>query len=91
MKVQGVDIQGMFTNDIVRSSTTNDGTCDPFSIRIFAQGMPETASRTSTRGSVGGENDSPARELGHFVDELSTNDATGMSGAWPPPARLHLS
>ena len=93
LKAQGVDVQGMFTNDIVGSSTADDGTRDPFSIRIFAQGMPttETASQTSTRESVGGENDSPARELGRFVDEVSTNDATGMNGAWRPPARLLLS
>ena len=88
-----MDIQGMFTTDIVRSSATDESTRDPFSIRIFAQAMPttEAASQTSTRGSVGGENVSPARELGHFVDELSTNNATGMNGAWRPLAGLLLS
>ncbi len=77
----GVDVQGMLDNDIVGSSTADDGTRDPFVIRMFAQGVPssETASQVSTRLSVGGENDSPARQLGRFVTEVATNDATEMS------------
>ncbi|KAI0739149.1 Zn-dependent exopeptidase [Daedaleopsis nitida] len=78
---QGADVQGMFTNDIVGSSKGDDGIVDPFSIRLFAQGMPtsESASRTATRESIGGENDSPARELARFVHEVATNSATGMN------------
>lgn len=78
----GADVQGMFTNDIVGSSKADDGTIDPFSIRLFAQGIPtaDSASRISTLESIGGENDSPARELARFVDEVATNSATGMSG-----------
>ncbi|KAI1784857.1 Zn-dependent exopeptidase [Ganoderma leucocontextum] len=77
----GADVQGMFTNDIVGSAKADDGTVDPFSIRLFAQGMPttETAKQTATRESIGGENDSPARELARFVNEVATNDATGMN------------
>ncbi|KAI0822914.1 Zn-dependent exopeptidase [Trametes gibbosa] len=76
----GADVQGMFTNDIVGSSKGDEGKVDPLSIRLFAQGMPttESASRTATRESIGGENDSPPRELARFVDEVATNDATGM-------------
>ncbi|KDQ22788.1 hypothetical protein PLEOSDRAFT_1079957 [Pleurotus ostreatus PC15] len=77
----GVDVQGMLDNDIVGSSTADDGTRDPFVIRMFAQGVPssETASQVSTRLSVGGENDSPARQLGRFVTEVAANDVTEMS------------
>ncbi|KAI0367700.1 Zn-dependent exopeptidase [Pilatotrama ljubarskyi] len=76
----GADVQGMFTNDIVGSSKGDEGEVDPFSIRLFAQGMPttESASKTATRESIGGENDSPPRELARFVDEVATNSATGM-------------
>ncbi len=80
----GADVQGMFTNDIVGSSKADDGTIDPFSIRLFAEGIPATggnASQISTLESIGGENDSPARELARFVNDVATNDATGMSGA----------
>ncbi|KAI0739148.1 Zn-dependent exopeptidase [Daedaleopsis nitida] len=78
---EGADVQGMFTNDIVGSPKADDGTVDPLSIRLFAQGVPtsESASRTATRESIGGENDSPARELARFVNEVASNDATGMN------------
>ncbi|KIJ45212.1 hypothetical protein M422DRAFT_30060 [Sphaerobolus stellatus SS14] len=78
---QGADVQGMFTNDIVGSSTADDGTKDPFNVRLFAQGIPssESASTVATRESIGGENDSPARELGRFSAEVATNDATNMN------------
>ncbi len=79
-KDAGADVQGMFTNDIVGSSTADDGTKDPFSIRLFAEGVPttETPDQAATRRSVGGENDSPARQLARFVSEVADNDATGM-------------
>ncbi|KAI0676584.1 Zn-dependent exopeptidase [Trametes maxima] len=77
----GVDVQGMFTNDIVGSSKGDEGEIDPFSIRLFAQGIPtaDSASKVATRESIGGENDSPARELARFVDEVASNDVTGMN------------
>ena len=83
MKAAGWDVQGMFTNDIVGSSTADDGSKDPYDVRIFAQGMPtsESAAMMAERESIGGENDSPARELGRFVQEVATNDATEMNGA----------
>ena len=78
-----MDVQGMFTNDIDGSSKGDDGTSDPFSIRLFGQGVPtfDNASQISTLESIGGENDSPARELVRFVHEVATNGATGMKGA----------
>jgi len=83
----GADVQGMFTNDIVGSPTADDGTKDPFNIRLFTQGIPssETASRIATRESIGGENDSPSRELGRFVAEVATNEATQMTGMYISP------
>ena len=77
---QGVDVQGMFTNDIVGSSTADDGTRDPHSLRLFAEGVPtaETEDEAAIRRSVGGENDSPARQLARFVTEVADNRATGM-------------
>jgi len=81
LKAAGMDVQGMLNNDIVGSSTADDGTRDPFVIRLFAQGIPptETSSQVSSRISVGGENDSPARQLGRFVNEVSSNSDTNMS------------
>ncbi len=74
------DVQGMFTNDIVGSSTADDGTRDPRSLRLFAEGVPtsETEEEAMVRRSVGGENDSPARQLARFVTEVADNGATDM-------------
>ncbi|KAJ8520263.1 hypothetical protein ONZ45_g2895 [Pleurotus djamor] len=74
----GVEVQGMLNNDIVGSSTADDGTRDPFVVRMFAQGPQTTDPQLSQRLSVGGENDTPARQLGRFVSEVSTNSAIGM-------------
>ncbi|MGH8870248.1 MAG: M20/M25/M40 family metallo-hydrolase [Actinomycetes bacterium] len=76
----GTDVQGMFTNDIVGSSTADDGTSDPRTLRLFAEGVPtsETPQQAATRQSVGGENDSPARQLARFVTDVAENNATGM-------------
>ncbi|KIP06357.1 hypothetical protein PHLGIDRAFT_24629 [Phlebiopsis gigantea 11061_1 CR5-6] len=81
MKDAGMDVQGMFTNDIVGSSKGDDGFVDPNSIRLFGKGIPstESASTVATRESIGGENDSPARELARFTQEVASNTVTGMS------------
>ncbi|MEV5508397.1 M28 family metallopeptidase [Streptomyces orinoci] len=74
------DVQGMFTNDIVGSPTAEDGSRDPYTIRLFAEGVPtsETPEQAEVRRSVGGENDSPSRQLARFVRDTAENDATGM-------------
>ncbi|MGA4837848.1 M20/M25/M40 family metallo-hydrolase [Streptomyces sp. G45] len=80
-KKRGADVQGMFTNDIVGSSTADDGTRDPHTVRLFAEGVPtsETPQEAEVRRSVGGENDSPARQLARFVREVADPEATGMT------------
>ncbi|MFD0786276.1 M20/M25/M40 family metallo-hydrolase, partial [Micromonospora azadirachtae] len=80
LKAAGADIQGMFSNDIVGSSTADDGTRDPRVVRLFAEGVPtaETPGEANTRRSVGGENDSPSRQLARFVKDVADNGATGM-------------
>lgn len=79
-KAAGVDVQGMFTNDIVGSSRADDGTLDPYAVRLFAEGVPtaETPEEAAIRRAVGGENDSPPRQLARFVREVADNRATGM-------------
>jgi peptidase M28-like protein len=78
-KQAGADIQGMLNNDIVGSSTADDGTRDRRSVRLFAQGIsrPPTATDTSLIR-VDGENDTASRELGRFLTEVATRDVTGM-------------
>ncbi|WP_103355073.1 M20/M25/M40 family metallo-hydrolase [Amycolatopsis sp. CA-128772] len=80
-KAAGTDVQAMFTDDIVGSSRADDGTRDPFTIRLFAEGVPtaETPAEANLRRSIGGENDSPPRQLARFVKSVAENDATGMA------------
>jgi hypothetical protein len=80
MKAAGTDVQGMISNDIVGSSTADDGTRYKHLVRLFSEGVPtsETAQQTSIRQSIGGENDGPSRQLGRFIREVSDNRATGM-------------
>ncbi|MHC5906851.1 M20/M25/M40 family metallo-hydrolase [Streptomyces sp. S6] len=80
LKSSGAQVRAMFTNDIVGSSTADDGTHDPYTIRLFAEGVPtsETPEQAAVRRSVGGENDSDTRQLARFVRDVADNDATGM-------------
>jgi len=80
-RTSGVDLQAMFTNDIVGSPKADDGVRDPRSVRLFAEGVPtdETPEVAATRRSVGGENDSPARQLSRFVTEVAGRATTGMN------------
>ena len=77
----GADVQGMFSNDIVGTGDAHDGTpAEPHVIRLFTEGVPtaETAAEANVRRSVGGENDGPSRQLGRFVDDVASNEQTGM-------------
>ncbi|MEU9686740.1 M28 family metallopeptidase [Amycolatopsis japonica] len=80
-KTAGTNVQAMFTNDIVGSSRADDGTRDPRTIRLFAEGVPtsETPAQADIRRAVGGENDSPSRQLARFVRSVADNEATGMT------------
>lgn len=80
-KAAGMDIQGMFTNDIIGASrSTSTGISRPHVVRLFAEGVPttETPQQASIRQSVGGENDSVSRQLARFVEENAENHDTKM-------------
>ncbi|HEX8868553.1 MAG TPA: M20/M25/M40 family metallo-hydrolase, partial [Lentzea sp.] len=66
-------VQGMFTNDIVGADPAKAGV-----LRLFAEGVPtsETPEQAAIRRSVGGENDSPSRQLARFVKDLA---GTGLT------------
>ena len=68
-----MNIEAMLDNDIVGGVTTYKDAPDRQTIRVFAEGVPssETAAEADRRRSVGGENDSPARQLGRYVVEMA--------------------
>ncbi|KAF2402053.1 putative zinc metalloprotease [Trichodelitschia bisporula] len=71
LKKNGTYVEAMLNNDIVGSSVGARGQRDAHSIRVFAQGPPltESAAEARRRLNIGGENDSPARELARFIGE----------------------
>jgi peptidase M28-like protein len=80
-KAKGLDIAGMFTNDIVGNTRGPDGSVNKGRVRLFAEGVPPlkelppsilAALRTS------GENDVPARQLARFVKESAERHVKGM-------------
>jgi hypothetical protein len=80
-KAKGLDIAGMFTNDIVGNTHGADGSVHRGRVRLFAEGvapskeLPDsviTALRTS------GENDLPTRQLARFVKESAQRHVPGM-------------
>lgn len=68
-----MDIEGMFTNDIVGGVTTQKNSPNRNRVRVFSEGVPsnETPQQAATRRSVGGENDSASRQLARYVKEQS--------------------
>ncbi len=66
-----IDIEGMFTNDIVGGVTTQKNSPNRNRVRVFSEGVPsnETEQQAATRRSVGGENDSASRQLARYIKE----------------------
>jgi hypothetical protein len=67
------DIEAMITNDIVGNTLGGNGVRDRRTLRVFAEGVPsnESEAEAATRRSVGGENDSAARQLARFIGETA--------------------
>ncbi|QHS57758.1 M20/M25/M40 family metallo-hydrolase [Mucilaginibacter sp. 14171R-50] len=73
-KAEGWQIDAMLNNDIVGNTYGMEtGLKDNRSVRVFSEGVPavETERQASVRNSVGGENDSPARELARYTKEIA--------------------
>ena len=73
-RAKGLNVAGMFTNDIVGNTRGADGKVDRSRVRLFAQGVP--AMKTLPDDVVaalqtGGENDLPTRQLARFIKEAA--------------------
>jgi hypothetical protein len=80
-KQQGLNIAGMFSNDIIGSTLGQSGERDTRDVRLFAEGPPsnETAQEAALRRTMGSENDSPARQLARFVREQAERAVPEMN------------
>jgi hypothetical protein len=72
-KQKNWNVDAMFTNDIIGSTLGGNGVRDRGQVRVFSEGVPsnETPAEANTRRSVGGENDSPSRQLARFITETA--------------------
>ena len=70
-RLKNWNIEAMFTNDIIGGSLGGNGVRDDKSVRVFSEGIAsnETEAEAKTRKSVGGEEDSPSRQLARFIKE----------------------
>ena len=79
-RAQGWQVEGNLNNDIVGSSCGSDGVCDNAHVRIFSEGLRWQGGdqiRAQVR-SLGGENDSPGRNLSRFLDTLADSLNIGL-------------
>ncbi|GAA4722392.1 M20/M25/M40 family metallo-hydrolase [Sphingomonas lutea] len=72
-RAQGWNVIANLNNDIIGNSCGSDGTCNDKQVRVFSegprwQGREDLAAR---QRSLGGENDSPSRNLSRFLDTLA--------------------
>ena len=79
-KKANMDIEAMFTNDIVGNTLGGNGLRDRRTVRVFSEGVPsnETQQEATSRRSVGGENDSQSRQLARFIKEVGEQYVPAM-------------
>jgi hypothetical protein len=80
-RTQGLDIAGMFTNDIVGNTKSADGKVDRTRVRLFAQGVPavkELPDAVVAALQTGGENDLPTRQLARYIKEAAERHVRGF-------------
>jgi len=72
-KAQGWNVIANLNNDIIGNSCGSDRLCDAKTVRVFSEG-PRWQGRealAAQQRSLGGENDSPSRNLSRFLDSLA--------------------
>ncbi|HYD13716.1 MAG TPA: M28 family peptidase [Allosphingosinicella sp.] len=79
-RAQGWQVLANLNNDIIGNSCGSDGTCDDAHVRVFSEGL-RWQGGDQIRGqvrSLGGENDSPSRNLSRFLDTLADQLRIGL-------------
>ncbi|MDQ3027076.1 MAG: M20/M25/M40 family metallo-hydrolase [Pseudomonadota bacterium] len=80
-RARGADIAGMITNDIVGNTRSPDGKRDRSRLRLFAAGVPATATLPEDVVAAlrtGGENDLPTRQLARRIQEAAARYVRGL-------------
>ncbi|MGZ8298378.1 MAG: M28 family peptidase, partial [Allosphingosinicella sp.] len=79
-KAQGWEVIANLNNDIIGNSCGSDGVCDDAHVRIFSEGLrwqghEDLAARLR---SLGGENDSPSRNVSRWMDGFADDLSLGL-------------
>lgn len=79
-KQQGWNVVTVLNNDIIGNSCSSDGLCDSTHARVLSegprsQGQQDLAADTHA---LGGENDSPSRNISRFLDSLADRLNLGL-------------
>jgi len=79
-RAQGWQVEANLNNDIIGNSCGSDGVCDAANVRVFSEGLRWQGGeqlRPQVR-SLGGENDSPSRNLSRFLADLAGELGLGL-------------
>ena len=79
-KAQGWNVIANLNNDIIGNSCGSDGVCDSTHARVLSEGPRSQgeAELAAQIHSLGGENDSPSRNISRFLDSLADRLKIGL-------------
>jgi hypothetical protein len=72
-KAQGWNVVAVLNNDIIGNSCSSDGLCDSTHARVLSEGPRSQGEEDLAKSmhSLGGENDSPSRNISRYLDSLA--------------------
>ncbi len=81
LKAAGTNVQADLNMDTIGNSVGDNGVTDPFTVRLYSEGVPTAASAAQIAliQAAGGENDSASRQLARFIAETGPSNATRMN------------
>jgi len=80
VRAQGWNVVANLNNDIIGNSCGPDGVCDATHIRVFSEGPRWQGHEALAKAqrSLGGENDSPSRNISRYLDDLADRLDIGL-------------
>jgi len=79
-KAQGWNVVTVLNNDIIGNSCSSDGVCDSTHVRVLSEGPRSQGEAELSKQihSLGGENDSPSRNISRYLDSLADRLNIGL-------------
>ena len=79
-KAQGWNVVAVLNNDIIGNSCGSDGVCDSTHARVLSEGPRSQGEAELAKSihSLGGENDSPSRNISRYLDSLADRLKIGL-------------